>query len=262
MPEGDTIHRAAARLHAALAGKTLNRLEARRLAPDALPPPGVEVSEVEARGKHLLVRFADGRTLHTHMRMSGSWHLYRPGERWMRPASTARVVLEADHAIAVCFGAPVVEVVRDDSAIATLGPDLTAADPDLEDVLRRVRAGDPAREIGEVLLDQRIGAGIGNVYKSEVLFARRIDPFGPVGTLSDSELLGLYATAARMLRHNLKTVRRTTAPGGLAVYRKAGRACPRCGSRILRAKQGRELPRSTYWCATCQRPAPAGGAGR
>src|SRR3954454_19301798 len=190
MPEGDTIHRAAARLRPALEGKKLVRFEAPR-AVGRPPRPGTVIEAVEAIGKHLLVRFADGTTLRTHMRMTGSWHLYRTGERWQRGHHLARAVIEVDGWVAVCFSAPVVELERNDDRIAHLGPDLTRldiTDADIDEAVQRMDAcSAPSEEIGAVLLDQRVACGVGNVYKSEVLFACAIDPFTRVGALDVDE---------------------------------------------------------------------------
>ncbi len=263
MPEGDTITRAARALDAELTGRTITRFTAARLAA-ALPRPGTMVEGVEARGKHLLVRFDDGRTLHTHMQMTGSWHVYRPGERWRKPRSRARVILEVDSGtVAVCFSAPIVELLRADAAdrpglggsgrrgLAALGPDLCRPDADLDEALRRMDALAPDVEVADVLLDQRVAAGLGNVYKSEVCFALGLEPGTSIGALDADARRGLLETASRLLRANLDTPRRTTVAGGLAVYGRAGRPCRRCGTTIRRRRQG-PYARSTYWCPTCQ----------
>jgi endonuclease-8 len=255
MPEGDTIHRAAARLRPALEGKALVRFEAPR-ATGRPPKPGTVIDAVEAIGKHLLVRFADGTTLRTHMRMSGSWHLYRTGERWQRGRHLARAVVEVDGWVAVCFSAPVVELERSDERIAHLGPDLTrldVTDADIDAAVERMAAcTSPSDEIGAVLLDQRVACGVGNVYKSEVLFACAIDPFTHVGDVTLEDRRRLLATASKMLRANLGSGPRKTTPEGVAVYGRSGRACRRCGTPIRMRRQG-EQARSTYWCPTCQR---------
>lgn len=261
MPEGDTIWRVAARLRPALVGRTLLRFDAPRLT-GVRPRPGCTVDAVDAVGKHLLVRFSDGVQLQTHLRMTGSWHLYRTGERWARPAHVARVRIEVEGWVAVCFTAPVVRTSRVDplnravetAAVAHLGPDLAAESVDLDGVLARLRAQDPQRPILDVLLDQRLAAGIGNVYKSELLWLHRLHPRTSLGALDDAGRRALYADAHRLLRANLGSGARVTAPGvpgGLAVYRRRGRACPRCGAPIERAELGRP-PRSTYWCPRCQ----------
>jgi endonuclease-8 len=257
VPEGDTIFRSATVLRRALAGQPLVGFEAPRLG--ARPfPEDARISSVEARGKHLLIGFSDGRVLHTHLQMSGSWHVYEPSQPWQRPARQVRAVVRVPRAVAVCFNAPVVELLRARDLprhprLAALGPDLCSPDVDLSEVLRRLDAVSAATPIGVALLDQRIACGIGNVYKSEVLFARSVDPFAPLGALAREVRDELYTTAGRMLRENLDGGPRRTAPGGLAVYGKTGRPCPRCGSPIASRRQG-ESARMTYWCPRCQHP--------
>ncbi|MCU0270646.1 MAG: hypothetical protein MUF83_18655 [Acidimicrobiales bacterium] len=254
MPEGDTIHRTAARLRPALVGRPLVRLDLPRVA-GPRPGPGVAVTAVEAVGKHLLVRFDDGRVLRTHLRMSGSWHLYRAGERWQRAPHRARVVLDVGDWVAVCFDAPVVELTRDDAGTAHLGPDLCRSDADLDEALARCeRLVEPGTWIADVLLDQRVAAGIGNVYKSEVLFLHRLDPTTPIEAVEAATRRALLATAATLLRANLGGSARTTAPGppgSLWVYGRARRPCRRCGTPI-RMGRGGATNRSTYWCGACQ----------
>jgi endonuclease-8 len=203
--------------------------------------------------------------------MNGSWHRYRPGERWRRPPGRARLVLEVDGAVAVCFDAPVVELFEARTehlhpSLSKLGPDLLAPDFDPAEVHRRLR--DSARaelEIGVALLDQRALAGIGNVYKNEVLWIERVSPFARVEALDDATLDRLVATAGRLMRANVDARRgpeRVTtsddrgAPGALYVYGRKGRPCRRCGTVIDVTRQGDDLPRSTYWCPTCQGPRP------
>jgi endonuclease-8 len=268
VPEGDTIHRTARNLAIALAGQPVVRFETPRRRGMA-PPPGTRVDSVEARGKHVLVHFADGLVLHTHLQMSGSWHLYRAGQPWRRSPRQARVVLEVGGGtVAVCFNAPVVEVVPERAAgaagLGALGPDLCAPEPDLDEVQRRLDRLDPETEIGVALLNQRVAAGIGNVYKSEVCFFVGIDPFVPIGLVDLDTRRRVYATAARLLRANLDTPRRGTvadAPGGtLAVYGRAGRPCRRCGTPVRARRQG-EHARPTFWCPNCQPPLRSGAAG-
>jgi len=257
MPEGDTIFRVAARLRPVLAGQPLVRIEASR-AIGRKPPPGTMIETVEAVGKHLLIAFADGIVLRTHLRMSGSWHIYRTGERWQKPAHLMRALVEVDGWVAVCFSAPVVEFERQ-PAIGHLGPDLCGVDVDLDDCLRRLAAlADPSTELADVLLDQRIACGVGNVYKSEVCFAERISPRSPIGQVSDDRRRRLLATASRQLKANLGGGPRTTVsgpPGSLAVYGRAGQPCRRCATLVRVARTGPHA-RSTYWCPTCQ-PRPA-----
>ena len=256
MPEGDTLHKIANRLRPVLVGSVVEHFDAPRLT-GPRPRPGVTVTEVEAVGKHLLVTFDDGTVLHTHLRMTGSWHLYERGERWRKPAHLARVVIRTATHDAVCFNAPVVRTTTGGTdAVDHLGPDLCTPDADLDAVVERMaRIPEPGTTIAEVLLDQRVAAGIGNVYKSEVLWAEGLDPHTPVEAVPQEVRRRVVETAARLLRANLTTVRRTTVPGGLAVYRKARRPCRRCGTPIRMARWG-EQARSTYWCPRCQvRPA-------
>jgi endonuclease-8 len=273
MPEGDTLHRTADGLRPYLVGRAISG--ARAAGPGSLPQVGrvigATVVDVEAVGKNLLIRFDNGLELRTHLRMNGSWHRYRPGERWRRPAGRARLVLEVPGAVAVCFDAPVVELFETRAedrhpVLARLGPDLLGADfePDGQaEALRRLR--DPARAglaIAEALVDQRAMAGVGNVYKSEVLFIERVDPWAAVGELPDETLLRLIATSRRLLVANADRRRgpervttggaRAAAGQALWVYGRAGRPCRRCGTLIDRRSQDRELPRLTYWCPSCQ----------
>jgi endonuclease VIII len=264
LPEGDTIHRWARRLDAALTGRRLQRFELRRDPRGArLPEPGTTVTGVEARGKHLLVHFDDGATLHTHMELHGRWDVYRRGERWHRPAHTARAVIALDDGTsAVCFAAPIVELRRTDRStpptrasrsLAALGPDLCDDAPDLEEVMRRLDAADDTRLVADVLLDQRIAAGVGNVFKSEICWANRVHPFAPLGALDARARRALFDTAHQMLHANLDTTRRTTYRGGLAVYGKKGKPCPRCRTPIEQDYGGAaDEERTTFWCPTCQ----------
>jgi endonuclease-8 len=270
MPEGDTIHRAASRLAPALVGRTVLRFEAHRV-PPPWPKPGVEVTGVEARGKHLLVHFDDGWTLQTHMRMSGSWHLYRPRERWRKPRHLLRALVEVGSAldgsdpdgwVGVCFSAPVVQLVREPRTLH-LGPDLCTPDADLDDAVRRMDSVDPATPLVDVLLDQRICCGVGNVFKSEVLFALGLHPLISIGALDGGWRRRLVETASRQLRANVATSARTTVagpPGTLAVYGRRREPCRRCGTPIAWARAG--VPaRGTYWCPRCQpEPTTPGGS--
>lgn len=260
MPEGDTLFKTAVRLKPALAGHLLTRFEAPRLVGDR-PRVGTRIEDVEARGKHLLVHFADGLSLRTHLRMAGSWHLYREGERWQKGAHLARAVVGADSGwVAVCFQAPVVETYHralgDPDALASLGPDLclpeSLQDEVIDAVLERAAAlATPGTTLGEALLDQRIAAGIGNVYKSEACWAERIDPGTPLAAMEPAARRRVWATAARQLQANLGHAERRTHPAGLAVYGRRGQPCRRCGTPIRMARHG-DQARSTYWCPTCQ----------
>jgi endonuclease-8 len=257
VPEGDTIHRTAGRLRGALAGATLVRFEAPRVR-RAVPSPGERVDDVEALGKHLLIRCSGGLAVHTHLRMSGSWHVYRSGERWRRARGAMVVLLETERAQAVCFAAPVVEVlgaaeVRRHPILSALGPDLCST-PDLDEVMRRLRrveVADPSVEVGVALLDQTVAAGMGNVYRSEVAWSCGVDPWRPLAEIDEATRRSLFSTAHRLLRANLSNPRRRTVPEGLAVYRRAGRACRRCGTRIEARRQS-EQARVVWWCPGCQ----------
>ncbi|MEL7207337.1 MAG: DNA-formamidopyrimidine glycosylase family protein [Actinomycetota bacterium] len=256
MPEGDTLHRVAARLRPALEGEELTRFEALR-ATGTRPRPGETIDGVEAVGKHLLIHFSGGMLLRTHLRMTGSWHLYRTGERWQEQEHLARAVVGVEEWVAVCFAAPVVRLEpRGDAAVpgslAHLGPDLAAEDPDLDEALERFgRCADEDTRVGPHLLDQRVACGVGNVYKSEVLWACRVSPFEPVSAIDVATRRDLLATAHRLLRANLGPGERQTVPGGLAVYGREGRPCRRCGTPIRRVRHGAD-PRSTWWCPRCQ----------
>jgi len=221
-----------------------------------LPSPGTTIRAVEARGKHLLIEFGDDTWLHTHLRMHGSWHTYRHSRRWNTSSGNAVAILETRDVVAVCFSAPVVEVLtaRDlerHVQLSSLGPDLCATEPDLDEALHRLSRLDPPIEIGVALLDQRVASGIGNVYKNEVLWACAVDPFASVGSLDHATRRSLLQTASVLLRRNLDGGRRTTYRGGLAVYDRAGQPCPRCGDGVRMQPQG-EQHRITWWCTTCQ----------
>jgi endonuclease-8 len=265
MPEGDTIFRTAEVLRAALVDRriTAARAQARpglRRVPDLSRLVGATVTRVEARGKHLLIGFDSGLTLRSHLRMSGSWHRYRPGETWRRPARQASAILETAEAVAVAFNTPVVELLTDadlrrSRALTTLGPDLLGAEFDMEEAIRRLRERD-GEQLGNALLDQRAVAGIGNVYKSEVSFLQGLDPWAPVAAFEDGELTATLRTARRLLQANTRGGARVTTGSGLRgqglwVYGRAGRPCRRCGTLIQLRRQG-DLARQTFWCPRCQ----------
>ncbi|HEX7226107.1 MAG TPA: DNA-formamidopyrimidine glycosylase family protein [Candidatus Limnocylindria bacterium] len=265
MPEGDTIFRTATVLRAALVGRRVTSARAQprpglRRVPDLSVLVGASVATVEARGKHLLIGFDSGLTLRSHLRMSGSWHRYRPGEPWRRPRSQASAILETPEAVAVAFNTPVVELLtaaelRRSRPLTTLGPDLLSASFDAEEALRRLRDRN-AEQLGNALLDQRAVAGIGNVYKSEVAFLERLDPWASVAACDDEELRAVLATARRLLQANTRGGERVTTGSPsrgerLWVYGRAGRPCRRCGTLVRHGRQG-DLARLTYWCPRCQ----------
>lgn len=209
---------------------------------------GEVISEVEARGKHLMVRFAGGLTLHTHMRMSGAWHLYRAADRWRKPRHEARVVLECGERIAVCFNAPVIELLQTRAevihpALAGLGPDVLRPPVDVAEVRRRAAQRPAAMPVGDLLLDQRVVSGIGNIWRSETLFACGVHPAAPQ---ESADLDDLVRTASRLMQAHARLGARYRP----SVYKRTGRPCPRCGASL---KAGRMAAgRIAYWCPRCQ----------
>jgi endonuclease-8 len=269
MPEGDTIARAAAALDRALAGSAVTAFATglahlARVDVDT-PIAGRTIDRCQARGKHVLMRFSGDLTLRTHMRMHGSWHLYRPGERWRRSPRSARIQIDTAAWVAVAFDVPVAEFVRDaDLArhrpLASLGPDLADPGFDRADALARL-AAPPERPIGDAILDQRAIAGLGNVLRAETLFLAGVHPDTPAGTLPPDVLSRIVETGARLLQENARAAagtRNTThriAPGeALWVYQRTGEPCRRCGTAIRSAAPGVDA-RRVYWCPGCQ-PAP------
>jgi endonuclease VIII len=279
MPEGDTIFRAARTLHRALAGKTvaaftsmfpaLNRVDA-----DA-PVAGRIIERIHSTGKHLLIHFAGDLVLRTHMRMNGSWHIYRRGERWQRARRDMRVVVATADFEAVGFNIPVAEFLSETEVtksreLRTLGPDVLAERFDSDKVIANLRERSEW-EIAEALLNQRVLAGLGNVYKSEILFMCRINPFARVKELTAADLISLVEESRRVLQLNVSEgvelmttyagMRRTTGRGNpsdrLWVYGRARLSCRRCGTHIHVRKQGGDA-RLTYWCPKCQSTRSAG----
>lgn len=212
---------------------------------------GHVLESVEARGKHLLAGFDSGRILHSHLRMTGAWHVYAEGQAWARSPRSAWLTLSANRLVAVQFGGPVLELldrarVALHPALRNLGPDLLDDDPRIDVAVQRARALSPAaRPIGEVMLDQSVAAGIGNVVRCEALHDVRIDPWAALGDLSDESLTALFASARRILQAGVHS-------GGAlprAIYGR--KVCPRCRAVVRRRGQGDEA-RTVHWCATCQ----------
>lgn len=273
MPEGDSIYRAAQTLHRALSGHVVVRFESvlpalMRVQHDS-PLTGRTIEQVASAGKHLLMRFSGGDTLRTHMRMNGSWHIYRPGERWTRPRRDMRILVATSRFEVVGFNIPVAEFIRHGALrkhpeLGRLGPDLLDENLDEAEAVRRLRARNDTM-VAEALLNQRVLAGIGNVYKCEVLFACGVNPFGKVAELSEAQLACLVATARKFLRANVSTrpaamttyagFRRTTGRETprerLWVYGRGRLPCHKCGTPITVQKQGADA-RLTYWCPRCQ----------
>ena len=276
MPEGDTIYRAARTLNTALAGQRILRFETglAQLAQIDRDEPieGRTLESVTSAGKHLLMTFSGDVVLRTHMRMNGSWHIYRPGEKWQMPPRAMRIRIDTAAWVAVAFNVHVAEFVRGGALprhrpIATLGPDLLG-DFDGRQALTSIRTR-PTRPAHEVLLDQRVMAGLGNVYKSELLFLSHVHPDTPAVALTDGQWLSLMTLAQRLLRANVaessgqgietyrgmrQTTGRLNPADRLWVYSRGGRPCRRCGTAIASRKDGDDA-RVTYWCPKCQ-PAP------
>ncbi|HEU4706771.1 MAG TPA: DNA-formamidopyrimidine glycosylase family protein [Solirubrobacterales bacterium] len=250
MAEGDTILRLARRFEGALVGETVaaSAPNPRGKAAGVERLDGRRLQGVEARGKHLLLDFGE-LSLHSHLGMSGGWHLYRHGARWRRARSSAWAVLSSGGWDAVQFGGPTLQVrptsrLRRDPQIARLGPDILAADFDEDAVVAAMRA-EPTRTLGDALLDQHLVAGIGNIFKSEACFAARVDPWRPIGDVSEEELREVLAAARHLMREAVTSGRHAH-----DVYRRQG-ACPRCRGRISFRGQG-DANRTTYWCPNCQ----------
>jgi len=263
MPEGDTVWLAGRRLHDALHGQILLGSDFRVPALATVDLSGRTVTEVVSRGKHLLTRITGELTLHTHFRMEGTWHLYRPGERWRGGADwQVRVVLSTPEWTAVGYRLPVVELLarsRENDAVGHLGPDILGPDWDPAEARRRLLVV-PEREVGDALLDQRNLAGIGNLYKAEACFLAGISPWTPVGTVKD--LAALVDLGARLLQANKGSWAQVTTGDPRRgrshwVFERSGLPCRRCGARVLLATQGvAPYDRLSYWCPHCQ-PGPA-----
>jgi len=274
VPEGDTIFRAARTLNRALSGHTITRFETvlpqlSRVDQDC-PIVGRTIEAVESRGKWMLMRFSGDLTLLTHMRMNGSWHIYRPGESWRRGRHRMRVMIETASFVAVGFDVPVAEFHDSPSLarhpnLARLGQDILGEEFDPQAATLRLREFGNL-PIGEALLRQSMIAGIGNVYKSEVCFACRVNPFRQVSSLSDAEALCLITKAQEYMRANItdhsgdgivtytgfrRTTRRADHGARLWVYARHNQPCRQCGAAIQSRKQG-EAARVTFWCPECQ----------
>jgi endonuclease VIII len=258
MPEGDTIHYAAARIGAALAGGVPDEIltPQPRHALDRWPQrlAGRAVRAVDAHGKHLFVRFEGELTLHSHLRMTGAWSVSRRGQRWRRAARRAWLIVRSGEWEVVEFDGPVLELLRDsrtrfDRQLATLGQDILGERFDRERFLGGLRAAEPTRAIGDALLDQRLVAGIGNVWKSETCFALGVDPWRALARMRDEEATALVDFAREGMRVSAREGPRARPR---AVYKRVGLPCVRCATPIRQRGQG-ENNRVTYWCPGCQR---------
>jgi endonuclease VIII len=258
VPEGDTIHHAARRIGEVLAGRVPEQIAtpharhtfdrwSERLA-------GRAVRSVDAHGKHLFLRFDGELTLHSHLRMTGSWGVHRDGERWKRAPHRAWLVIRVGGWDVVEFDGPLLELLREsrtrfDQRLAALGPDVIGVSFDREEFLRRLHEQSSSRTVGDALLDQRVLAGIGNVWKSESCWAARVNPWRELGRLSDEEAIAIVEFAHERMTRSAELDGFSTRPR--AVYRRAGLPCGRCGTRIRSHGQGDEN-RTTYWCPGCQ----------
>jgi len=257
MPEGDSIHRAARRVGAALVGSEIRSVElpqarhsrdrwAERLA-------GRDVRSVDAHGKHLFLRFDGDLTLHSHLRMGGAWGVYPRGGRWHRAARRAWLVIRTDEHEVVQFDGPVLELMtegrtRFDQRLAAIGPDVLAAEFDKRAFLRRLRADDPTRGVGDALLDQRIVSGIGTVWKSEGCFLAGLSPWRRLGKVTDDQVLGVIREVRPLMERSVEGGRRQHR----WVFERAGLPCRRCETPIEFRGQGDDN-RNTFWCPECQR---------
>jgi endonuclease-8 len=266
VPEGDTLARIASVLRPILAGRRIVSARGRPGGVRLELVVGSSVDSVEARGKHLLIGFDNGLTLHTHLGLHGSWHRYRAGERWRRPAARAVAVLDTAEATVVCFDAPTVELLETRALAAhpvlrALGSDVARPEFDIDAALAALR--DPRRAstaVGDALIDQTALAGLGNVYRSELPFIERVHPFTPLSALSDATLRAMLERGAALVSANSAGGARVTTPAGtpgnLHVYGRTGRPCPRCGTRIKSAATRARPdapPRRAYWCPACQK---------
>lgn len=257
MPEGDTVFLAGTRLRRALAGHLLTRTEFRVPRYATTDLAGRVLEEVVVRGKHLLFRIEGGTTLHTHFKMDGSWHLYRPKQNWRGPSHQVRAILETASWTAVGFRLPVVELLptaEEEQVVGHLGPDPLSDTWDEDDAVRRISERAEAT-IAQVLLDQSAMAGLGNIYKSEICFLRGVHPDTKVANVEG--LRELIKLGARMLRANRTSGNQITTgidrPGKRQwVYGRGGEPCRRCGTSIRRSGGGIGEERVTYWCPRCQ----------
>ena len=278
MPEGDTIFRAARALEKALGGKVVTAFDTglARLASvnDDAQLVGRTVEKVETRGKWCLIFFSGDLILVTHMLMSGTWHIYKTGEKWWQPKNRMRVAITCEDYQAVAFNVPIAELhtarsLERNSQVPGLGPDVLGGEFSIETGVRALReraTSRPTDEIAVVLLNQRVLAGLGNVYKSEVAFAAGVNPFRQMSTITEREMIAMIEASHRYMKANVldgsgggivtyagnrRTTHSMDASARLWVYGRQGEECRRCGASILMRKQGEQV-RSTYWCPSCQ----------
>jgi endonuclease-8 len=266
VPEGDTIFRAATTLRKWLLDQKVTKATTKVPGLQLQRVVGTTVTEVTPKAKHLLIRFSNGLVLHTHMRMTGSWHLYRAGEKWKKPQWQAKIVIECGERLAVCFSAPVVELLlpsdeKRHKSLNGLGPDVLGPDEqfDFAEVRKRAAERDPKLEIGVLLLDQQVVSGIGNIYRCESLFLDRWNPWTPQSELNDEQLDHLVNTAMKLMKLNINGGSGTRefgtgGPGNPWVYGRNNRPCRVCGTPIEKSRIGTQA-RDIFWCPKCQ-PSP------
>ena len=262
MPEGDAVYRFARRIEAVLKDEVI--VDARAQGPGPIPQvariKGQRCTGVETHGKNLFIHLDNGLSLRGHLRMFGTWHVYERGQPWRRSPLQARLVLETDKAVVVNFSAPVIELLETRALafhhpVAKLGPDLLADDFDSASVLAAFRNPSRVGEfIGDALMDQQLVAGIGNIWKHEVLFRQHMNPWRRVGELSDAEIEALLTCARELLMASVgksfdsrRPARRPT----MFTYLRGGQPCMRCYTRLRSVPQGRDI-RHTAWCPKCQ----------
>ncbi len=268
MPEGDTIYRTAASIRKWMGGRTVTAAQSQVVGLKLQNLVGRAIVGVEPHGKHLVISFGtrpeldddEPVALHSHMRMSGSWHVYSTDAEWQRPLRQANVIITAKDRLAVCFNAPIVSLlaerdVQRGTTIGKLGPDVLVDPFSAAAVVVRARATRNDDAVGEVLLDQRVVAGIGNIYRCESLFLEGIHPWTIVSQLSDEQLAALVTTASTIMRANLgKPVGRDFGNGESKtwVYGRGQLPCRNCATVVQSRKQGTQA-RTAYWCSSCQR---------
>ncbi len=263
MPEGDTIFRSAETIRKWVDGRVVTSAQTKVPGLQLQRVVGESIVAVEPRAKHLLIRFSNNLALHTHMRMTGSWHVYRTGEKWRKPQWQAKISIECGDRIIVCFNAPVVELLKPTDerlhrSLNGLGPDvLGLGDFDFAEVQRRATTRDEKVLIGELILDQQVVSGIGNIYRCESLFIDRISPWISHTALGASQLDHLVQTAIRLMRANVGPAGdrgRSFDAGGPDkpwVYGRTNRACRVCGTPVNGGRLGTQA-RDIYWCPKCQ----------
>lgn len=260
MPEGDTIHRTAVRLRAALENQQIVRARS-SVASNFERIEGSTIVAIKPHGKHLLIQLGDGWSIHSHMGMTGSWHLYRPGEQWRKPEHRAHAIVDTGGFLAICFTPKLLELLSPTALkrhpyLHQLGPDVLGTEFSVEEVVQRLRS-EPSRPLGVAIMDQRLVSGVGNIYKSELLFIERLCPFAPVGDVPVARLTKLVERAQALMRINLDNAARRTRfrldGRRFWVYGRSGQPCFECATPIAVRRQS-DLGRTTYYCPNCQAP--------